>query len=56
LNGFIRLGKRPEHPIGDRSEVRAVGLEALGEPVLIVHGHIPFAATVMEMTDEGGPM
>ena len=37
LDGVVRLGQGAEHPKGDAAQVGAVGLEALGEPVLVVH-------------------
>ena len=37
LDGVVRLGHGAEHPIGDAAQVGAVCLEALGEPVLVVH-------------------
>ena len=38
LDGVVRLGQGAEHPIGDAAQMRAVCLEALGKPVLVVHG------------------
>ena len=40
LDGVVRLGQGAEHPICDAAQMGAVGLEAVGEPVLVVHGHV----------------
>jgi hypothetical protein len=38
LDRVVRLGHGAEHPERDAAQVGAIGLEALGEPVLVVHG------------------
>ena len=35
LDGVVRLAQRAEHPVGHAAQVRAVRLEALGQPVLV---------------------
>jgi hypothetical protein len=50
LYGVVRLGQGAEHPEGDAPQVGAVRLEALGEPVLIVHGSRPANGSVMALT------
>jgi len=37
LHGVVRLGRRAEHPVGHRAQARPVRLEALGQPVALVH-------------------
>jgi hypothetical protein len=37
LDGVVRLAHGTEHPVGHRPEVGPVGLEALGQPVVLVH-------------------
>src|SRR5262245_38453878 len=47
LNGFIRLRKGAQHPIGHRSQVRAMSLEAFDEPFAFVHGAPPYSPLTM---------
>ena len=37
LDRVVGLGRRAEHPVGDRPQVRPVGLEPLGQKFLVVH-------------------
>jgi hypothetical protein len=37
LNRVLRVGQRAEHPIGDRSQMGTVLLEALGQELVLVH-------------------
>ena len=37
LDGVVGLAERAEHPVGHRPQVGAVGLEPLGQPVVLVH-------------------
>ena len=53
LDGVVGLGQRAEHPVGDAPQVRAVRLEALGEPVLVVHVVIFLRAFVKSTTRHG---
>jgi hypothetical protein len=39
LHGVLRFARRPEHAQGHGSQVRAVLLEASGQPALFVHAH-----------------
>jgi hypothetical protein len=44
LHRVVRLRQRPEHPVGDRAQVRAVLLEPGREPLVLVHvSHLPLA-------------
>ena len=47
LHGVVGLAERAEHPVGDRPQVAAVLLEALGELVLVHGCHIPPSAVSM---------
>jgi hypothetical protein len=37
LDGVVGLGERPEHPVRDGSQVRAMVLETSGEPIGVSH-------------------
>jgi len=37
LHGIVSLGSRSEHPLGHRSQMRAVGLESVHEPIVFGH-------------------
>jgi hypothetical protein len=47
LHGVVGVVRGAEHPVRDRAQVRAVLLEALGEPAVV--GHVP-------LTNLGGRM
>ena len=37
LHGVVGFAQRAQHPVGDRSQMGAIGIELLGQPVGIVH-------------------
>ena len=39
LDRVVSLAERPEHPVGHRTQPGSVLLEALGQPLLIIHCH-----------------
>jgi hypothetical protein len=41
LDGVVGLGERAEHPVGHRPQVGAVLLEAIGQPLRVVHRSRP---------------
>src|SRR5215203_3684094 len=41
LDGVVGLADRAEHPVGHRPQVGAVLLEALCQPIVYIHCHIP---------------
>jgi hypothetical protein len=45
-----------QHPHRDRAQAIAVGLEALGEPVGLGHGHLLLIPVVISLTDHTGSM
>jgi hypothetical protein len=47
LDRVVRLAQRAEHPVGDRPEMRAVRLEPLRQPLILVHGHILWSRYVI---------
>ena len=51
LKGIVGLAHRPEHPVGDRAEMRSVLLEPFGQPLALVHRH---PATSRWYGDVGG--
>jgi hypothetical protein len=51
LHRVVGLADRAEHPVCDGAQVRAVRLEALGQVVALVHGHIPSSRSVSQVTD-----
>ena len=46
LDGVVGLDKRAEHPVGHRSQMGPVLLEAVGQPLVLVHRSHPPAASV----------
>jgi hypothetical protein len=52
LHGVFCLALRAEHPVGDRAQMSAVGLEALRQNFFFAHRHIPLAQSVMGMTND----
>ena len=52
LHGILGLAHRAEHAVRDRTKVRAVSLELLGQQVRVAHGHILSVAVVISLTDE----
>jgi hypothetical protein len=57
LDGVVRLAHRSEHPVGHRPEMGPVGLEALGQPVVLVHrSHPRRSRSVMLVTNRSQPM
>jgi hypothetical protein len=51
LDGVVGLAGRAEHPVGHRAQVATVGLEAVGERNVVVHGHILSLRSVKEVTN-----
>jgi hypothetical protein len=37
LDGVLGLAQRPEHPVGDRAQIRSLLLELADEPFLLIH-------------------
>ena len=47
LNRVVGLAQRAEHPVRDRPQVRALLLELLGQPVVLIHRSSPLRFRVL---------
>ncbi|GAA5161760.1 hypothetical protein GCM10023321_46480 [Pseudonocardia eucalypti] len=54
--GLDPNGHRAEHAVGHRAQVAAVGLEPLGQRVILVHAHPLSRDYSIAMTASGAPM
>ena len=56
LDGIVRLGPRPEHPVRDRPQPRPVRFELRGQPIRLGHQHILRRGDVTYLTNASVPM
>jgi hypothetical protein len=40
LHRIVCLGQRTQHPVRDRTQAHPLLFEAVGKPLLFIHGHL----------------
>ena len=56
LHCILGLGRRTKHAVSNAVEMLAIGLEAVTENFLLVHGHTFLCRSVKALTNETRPM